>query len=148
MTTVKKKLTHPLLLPYFQQKLDLKFDLLILRMPPLVALQVAGLSDAWAFGQPPGLSYLAAPGKLTAPALHHRIPRPKLPEAALHPLGDLHSAQGTSAHAPSSRPAPARLSMEKLPQAKPVRRDPRSFQRDGGDPRVPALPRMPPRPRD
>ena len=120
-------------------------------MPPLVALQVAGLSDAWAFGQPPRLSYLAAPGKLTAPALQHRIPLPKLPEAALHPLGDWYAAQGTSVHAPSSRPAPARLSVEKLPQAKPVRRDPRlqprSFQRDGEDPQVLAFPRMPPRPR-
>ena len=45
MTTVKKKLTHPLLLPYFQQKLDLKFDLLILRMHPwlLCRLQVSAM---------------------------------------------------------------------------------------------------------
>ena len=43
-------------------------------MPPPAAPRVAGLSNAWAFGQPPVLSYLAPPGKLTAPAPHHRIP--------------------------------------------------------------------------
>lgn len=70
-------------------------------MPPPAALRAAGLSNTWAFGQPPGLSYLAPPGKLTAPAPYHCIPLRKLREAALHPLGDLYSAEGTSAHAPS-----------------------------------------------
>ena len=132
-----------------QQKLDLKFDLLIPRMPPPAAPRVAGLSNAWAFGQPPVRSYLAPPGKLTEPAAHHRIPLHSCwkqlsipwvtctPRRALQRMPHLRRAPAFYREAPAGKTCPRRPSaITSLFAA-----------RLGKIPWVVALPRIPPSPR-